>query len=705
MTDRGASENRPGRVELSDVQHVLSLFAQGITGRTLPIQPLDTSSSDSRPSRIATDDACLCLPAEVDHFTSRRRNFGAYRIEVLRQIGDLEHGALSFKLDTASTRMPSSHASVLHRALANRSMPTPHGKPVPDLECLFSAWHRPALLRLVFGTLEAMRIDATIRRRYPGAKADLDRVLRHALSGRPSLHALNAAAALVEGLVQFSLGLERAVVESEDETGLQASLLDAAAIVLGEHARVDDSVHAALDICTSIEDLIQTQSRRNSTRQEINDPLMPDGAADKRGRDAPAVRSAAPADNPDDGGHEPFGTSTMDFDCLHPPAGQLRTRMQHNHLSAKPFPSRAEGGVDGQDMTVASTRTSPPLAPRTGLCSPASFFYDEWDYIHRRYLKAWCRISEQRLRGDDFGFIAEVRGRHATPAKQIRQQFGFIKPKSRHRVHRTSDGDELDIDGLVEAVIDRQAGHALDTHFYIRRDPVRRDVCAAFLVDMSASTDFPLPEPNAHPFFVPAESAEDNLYLYGGEEVPPPVKTPPARRVIDVAKDALALMSDALQTLGDSQAIYGFSGDGRDNVEFHIAKEFGDTWSVRTGAALASMQPRRSTRTGPAIRHAITKLARQPWRTKVLIIVSDGYPEDCDYGPNPRDIEYGIQDTARALREAQRAGISTFCIAIDLAGHDYLRRMCPENRYLVIDDVAALPAQLMKVYRTLTADG
>lgn len=222
---------------------------------------------------------------------------------------------------------------------------------------------------------------------------------------------------------------------------------------------------------------------------------------------------------------------------------------------------------------------------------------------------------------------------------------------------------------------------------------------------MSASTDYPIPEPNAAPIFVPTESAEDNLYLYGGEDVPPPVEASPKRRVIDVAKDALALMSDALQTLGDSQAIYGFSGDGRDNVEFHIAKEFSDTWSVQTGAALASMQPRRSTRTGPAIRHAITKLARQPSRTKVLIIVSDGYPEDCDYGPDPRDIEYGIQDTARALREAECAGISTFCIAIDLAGHDYLRRMCPENRYLVIDDVAALPSQLMKVYRTLTADG
>ena len=109
-----------------------------------------------------------------------------------------------------------------------------------------------------------------------------------------------------------------------------------------------------------------------------------------------------------------------------------------------------------------------------------------------------------------------------------------------------------------------------------------------------------------------------------------------------------------------------------------------------------------NTRMGPAIRHTTTKLNRQPMRTKLLIMVSDGYPQDQDYGPDRTDAEYGLQDTAVALREAERAGISTFCITIDPAGHDYLRRMCPEQRYLVIDDVLALPGELAKVYRALT---
>jgi nitric oxide reductase NorD protein len=106
---------------------------------------------------------------------------------------------------------------------------------------------------------------------------------------------------------------------------------------------------------------------------------------------------------------------------------------------------------------------------------------------------------------------------------------------------------------------------------------------------------------------------------------------------------------------------------------------------------------------GPAIRHAAAKLARQPSPLRLLILVSDGYPQDTDYGPDRNSEEYGIQDTAQALREAERAGIATFCVTIDPGGHDYLRRMCSPERYRVIDDVAALPAALGEIYAGLTS--
>jgi nitric oxide reductase activation protein len=229
-------------------------------------------------------------------------------------------------------------------------------------------------------------------------------------------------------------------------------------------------------------------------------------------------------------------------------------------------------------------------------------------------------------------------------------------------------------------------------------------VSAAFLLDMSASTDFPVPDPEAPPPPPEPPPPPDGEYVWGNWSAREPLlPEPPKRRVIDVARESLALMAQALETLGDSYAIWGFSGYGRDDVEFHVAKDFDDRLRAREWAALAAMQPRRSTRMGPAIRHAVARLQMQATRLKVLIVISDGYPQDRDYGPDRNDDEYGIQDTAQALREAQHAGVQTFCVTIDPAGHDYLRRMCPDERYLVIDEVAALPRELSKVYRALTA--
>ncbi|HOA96115.1 MAG TPA: hypothetical protein PKJ79_20385, partial [Quisquiliibacterium sp.] len=338
-----------------------------------------------------------------------------------------------------------------------------------------------------------------------------------------------------------------------------------------------------------------------------------------------------------------------------------------------------------------------------------SYLVDEWDFQQRVYLKGWCRVHEHRLRGDDTDFIAGVRERYALQAQQVKRQFRMIRPESLQRVRRVSDGEELELDGVIEAVIDRRAGHATDEHVYARRDRGLRDVAAAFLVDLSASTDYPVPEPDqapspAAPPPAPATAPDDGDFLWGMWPAGgSPQSEAPRRRVIDVEREALALMCEALESLGDRYAVYGFSGYGRENVEIHVAKEFRDRLTSRTWAALAAMKPRRSTRMGPAIRHALARLAGQDARMKVLIVVSDGFPEDTDYGPDRNDHEYGIQDTARALQEAAAAGVSTFCVTVDRSGHDYLRRMCPDQRYMVIDEVDELPRALSKVYRALTA--
>jgi nitric oxide reductase NorD protein len=346
-----------------------------------------------------------------------------------------------------------------------------------------------------------------------------------------------------------------------------------------------------------------------------------------------------------------------------------------------------------------------------------SFLYDEWNHEASRYLRSWCRVLEQRLTGEDTQFIQAVRKRNPALWQQVKRVFATLKPTSFKKVRRASDGDELDLERIIEARAERNIEHQADEAPYIWRERALRDVSVAFLVDMSASTSIVIPAPRQASDAqeqnerkpVDTDPNTDYPYLYGGgmsarftgasEDSPEPHEEP--RRVIDAAQDAVALMCDALHHLGDDFAVYGFSGDGREKVDFFIAKDFNDPLGGRTWAAIAAMQPKQSSRVGPAIRHSIHKVRKQATGRRLLIVISDGYPQDRDYGPTIEDVEYGIQDTARALREAEQQGIQTFFVTIDPAGYDYLGRMCPENRYLLIDDVLQLPAALSKIYQAM----
>lgn len=690
-------------VRFTDIQRVLALFTQGLTGRRLHLRPHESRSPDMRRHALEVDGLAIHLPVEITDFATPRHNLGAYRIAVLHQIGYLESGTYGFDLRTAATRMRLP-AGVTRAPATHLPRRLPRAR-VADLERFLAGADRPMLLRRVFTTLEDLRIDTAMRARYPGARADLDRVLGHALAARPPLAMRRRLSALVEALVQFSLGAAPPALLAQDDTGLLAPILATAQDLLRPNASVYDSARCALEICALLEGLFRrTHSERCGGDEAPADlsPAVEGVAVDSAG--APLGEQgegrAEPADeDPDVPGVAFRGELRADRSIRHAHGGTPGGALQETDAPGT-TDSEAPDGPKSDDPVVSHARPRAPVARRAAQDGPLSFYYDEWDCHAQAYLRGWCRLYEHRLRGEDFEFIAAARRRNAQLLQRVKRQFSFIKPESWHRVHRASDGDELELDAVIDAVIDRRSGHATDANLYVRRDRGLREVAAAFLVDTSASTDFPIPDAGTAPAAGPVEP---DLYLWG--RAGGPVDTTPSaprRRVIDVAKEALALMCDALERLGDSHAVYGFSGDGRENVEFNVVKDFGDRLSARTWAALAAMAPRRSTRMGPAIRHAAAKLMRQPLRRKLLIIVSDGYPEDRDYGPDRLDREYGILDTARALQEAGQAGISTFCITIDPAGNDYLRRMCEPDRYLVISDVAALPAELTKVYRTLT---
>ena len=330
-----------------------------------------------------------------------------------------------------------------------------------------------------------------------------------------------------------------------------------------------------------------------------------------------------------------------------------------------------------------------------------TFYYDEWDYQIADYRSRWCRLREIVLNGDAGEFFAQTLSDYTALTPAIKHEFQRIRPEQYRLVRGLEDGQEFDLNAAVTAAVDMRARLAPSAKLYTERRQTERDVAALFLLDMSASTDEPLvaverdygdDEPKD---WQPLWSKADRNARSAAKRL----SQPKPRRIIDVTKETLVLMAEALEEIGDSYAIYGFSGQGKDNIEFYHVKSFVEALSPTVKGRIGAIEPKRSTRMGPAVRHALEKLKDLACRVKLLILLSDGFPQDMDYGPDRRSTTYGIRDTMVALREAEEAGVLTFCLTVDKAGHDYLREMCEPSRYLVLEDVASLPTELPKVYQ------
>jgi hypothetical protein len=322
-----------------------------------------------------------------------------------------------------------------------------------------------------------------------------------------------------------------------------------------------------------------------------------------------------------------------------------------------------------------------------------TFFYDEWDYQIEDYRSRWCRLREIVLAGDAGEYFAKTLNEYSALTPAVKHEFQRIRPEQYRLVRGLEDGEEFDLNAVVTAAADLRARVSPSPKLYTTKRQTERDVAVLFLLDMSASTDEPI-TPIVRQY---ADEDQDDWMSMWKKR--PSAPQPSPRRIIDVTKEALVLMAEALEEIGDAYAIYGFSGQGRDNVEFYHVKSFSEVLSPTVKGRIGAIAPKRSTRMGAALRHSLEKLKDVACRVKLLVLLSDGFPQDMDYGSDRRSITYGIRDTMMALREADRAGVLTFCLTVDKAGHDYLREMCESSRYLVLEDVASLPTELPKVYQ------
>jgi nitric oxide reductase activation protein len=175
--------------------------------------------------------------------------------------------------------------------------------------------------------------------------------------------------------------------------------------------------------------------------------------------------------------------------------------------------------------------------------------------------------------------------------------------------------------------------------------------------------------------------------------------TQPGQRIIDIEKEGLVLMSEALEAVGDVYSIQGFTSEGRRNVKFYMVKDFSERYSEEIVRRIGGISFQNNTRLGAAIRHASAKLQKQEARTKLLIILTDGRPYDHDYG----DARYAREDVRESLTEARLAGVTPFCITIDRDSEAELKDLYGDVGYTIIDDVLSLPERMPNIYRKLTS--
>jgi nitric oxide reductase NorD protein len=223
--------------------------------------------------------------------------------------------------------------------------------------------------------------------------------------------------------------------------------------------------------------------------------------------------------------------------------------------------------------------------------------------------------------------------------------------------------------------VDLRTGVQPSDRIYASVQERHREVAVAFALDLSSSTAERLP--------------------------PDPAKPKEVNRILDLQRDAVSLLVEALERIGDVYGIYGFSGGGRADVRLSVVKDLDERRSPAMLHRLEGLVPDHTTRMGPAIRHLTSVLARSEAATKVLLMVSDGRPYDLDYGQQYGDeavLEYAIADTAMALAEARSRGVRPYLITVDPAGGDYLAGMCDPREYHVISDARELPAALAELY-------
>lgn len=653
----------------------LLTYVRGISGRELNLAPgLETY----------TDTQTMYLPREIGLFPGSGDSFLLYKLIVTFQWALIACGTF------ADRGLPTSE--VLRELFAPLTLKSDNA--TINLESFLAGFPEYDLARDLYHLLAGMRAGAWLGKRFPGLMRDCRVLLSKLMDMRAACSVDTAKGEIVEFLTRQLLANMIGDEMIPSESAYQSKALTIA-------KKVTEQGQDPMEGTTQLYFLIQTLEGGYAPVEPLTfqGVLKPAAVAAARARKreenknkfvqglAGILPVPGPAEKPDHADQEPVpGTFVEGQDAAaliiareqndqapeepdHHPAVFIRLEGRNIPLPPDMLPLVDEivddlGHVPSQYVSAAMqiAGRSPsgfayqPSEEGGELSGP--LVYDEWDFRRAGFRKKWCNLLQKDLTPISSTFMETTLTKYRPVLLRLKKEFEMLRTRERI-VKRQRDGDDIDLDAVIDSLADNRAGLAPSEKLFIRLQRDERDIAAVFLVDMSSSTE---------------------------------------GWVNRALKESLVLMSEALEVLGDRYAIYGFSGMRRLRSELYRIKHLDEHYSEEVKGRIAAIKPIDYTRMGPPIRHVTRMLDQVDARVRLLISLSDGKPEDYDDYKG----DYAIEDTRHALIEAKAAGIHPFCITIDKKARDYIGHMYGEVNYIVIDNVNKLPVRIPEIYRTLT---
>lgn len=655
-------------VPLRQVARTVKLFVQGLCGTEVAVTALpDSLANPAVRATVGPDGRTISLPALLRRYPTAAENERLYLLMAAHEAGHLEFG--TYRVGLASL---DDVVEEVQRRYAGSARPHPE-----TLADLFRLYPHPRLIHDLWMVLEDARVECLLQAKYPGLRHDLARLAGEAITPRDPAHGLTVKELIVDCLLRLSTG------EAEDSAvpnavrGEVRILWDLCRPLLTTTATAEDTIRVVHEVYVRMEELLTPRAEMidgdRSGEESLEMGVGPSASEETGAAYRPVTNwvyrgamnpefitrdEKQTAGEPSDvEGLASQGGGTKEGSGAHPDARRRERETTGDVLGG----GRSLPSVVDELLALEVEQPSRELQD-DGI---RVVRYPEWDAAIRDYRINWCSVVERPAEAGSDHPVSSALTIHRSAIRSLRKFFESLRPPAFRRVAGQADGDDLDLDAVVRRAAEQRAGLEGSDRIYVRREKRERDVAVAFLVDVSGST---------------------SRQLESG------------RRVIDVERESLVLLCEALEAVGDEYGLYAYSGEGRSQVDMMVLKDFDERLGTATAHRLGGLTPRQQNRDGAAIRHAAAKLLRREVKTRLLIVLSDGRPLDGTY----KD-EYALEDTKMALREARQHGIHPFCITIDREADGYLRRMYGDVQYAVIDVVDALPSRLPRIYQRLTS--